>query len=120
MKSSNISQEKSYQFALKTVKACKKIQAELNEYDLSRQLIRSSTSIGANIEEAIGGQSKKEFYHRLTISYREARESRYWIRLLKDLEFLSEEKSKELLNDAEELCRILEKIQLTTKSKYNL
>lgn len=120
MKTDNISQDKSFQFGVKVVKACFKIQKENKEFDLSRQLIRSSTSIGANIEEALGGQSKKEFLHRYTISYREARESKYWIRLMKALDLLDTQTSDELMNDAEELCRIIGKIQITTRKKYNL
>jgi len=80
----NIIQDKSYQFAIKIVNTCKLLQATQKEFVLSNQLLRSGTSIGANIEEAIGGQSRKDFYAKLTISYKEARESKYWIRLLID------------------------------------
>lgn len=78
----NVVQIKSYAFAIKIVNTCKFLQAEKKEYILSKQLIRSGTSIGANIEEAIGGQSRKDFFAKLTISYKEARETKYWIRLL--------------------------------------
>ena len=69
----NIIQVKSYAFSLKIVKLYKQLVDEKREYVLSKQLLRSGTSIGANIEEAIGGQSEKDFYAKLTISYKEAR-----------------------------------------------
>ncbi|WP_209319774.1 four helix bundle protein [Ancylomarina longa] len=70
---------------------------------LRKQLLRSGTSIGANIEEAIGGQREKDFFAKLTISYKEARETHYWIRLLTGTDYLSEEESHSLLSDANEL-----------------
>tara|TARA_R110001592_G_scaffold141264_2_gene362673 strand:- start:357 stop:590 length:234 start_codon:yes stop_codon:yes gene_type:complete len=75
---------------------CKFLQAEKKEYILSKQLVRSGTSIGANIEEAIGGQSKKDFFAKLTISYKEARETKYWIRLLTDTTYLTKEQTEPL------------------------
>ncbi len=83
---------------------------------MSKQLLHSGTSIGSNIEEAIGGQSKQDFYSKLTIAYKEARETVYWIRLLKDTDFLSESEANSLLFEAEEICKIIGKIQLTIKS----
>jgi four helix bundle protein len=62
------------------------------------QLLRSGTSIGANIEEAIGGQSDKDFFAKLTIAYKEARESHYWVRLLKDTDYLNQEEGKHSVN----------------------
>ena len=81
--------------------------------------MRSGTSIGANIEEAIGGQSEKDFYSKLTIAYKETRETHYWIRLLTDTEYLTKEQSDSILNDIEELLRIIGSIQKTMKSKLN-
>jgi four helix bundle protein len=81
--------------------------------------LRSGTSIGANIEEAIGGQSEKDFYSKLTIAYKETRETHYWIRLLTDTEYLTKEQSDSILNDIEELLRIIGSIQKTMKSKLN-
>lgn len=69
MKKENIIQQKSYNFAVRIVKLCKYLQEYKKEYILSKQLLRSGTSIGANIEEAIGGQSEKDFFAKLTISY---------------------------------------------------
>ena len=84
---------------------------------LGRQLLRSATSVGANIEEAIGGQSGKDFYAKITIAYKEARETHYWLRLLKDTDFLTENKANPLLNDVEELLRIIGAIQKKMKTK---
>jgi four helix bundle protein len=112
----NVVQTKSYAFAIRIVNACKWLQTEKKEYILSKQLLRSGTSIGANIEEAIGGQSKKDFYAKLTISYKEARETKYWIRLLTDTNYLTKTQSEPLLNDIEELLRLIGSIQKTIKN----
>jgi four helix bundle protein len=112
----NVIQIKSYAFAVKIVNICKFLQAEKKEYILSKQLIRSGTSIGANIEEAIGGQSRKDFFAKLTISYKEARETKYWIRLLTDTNYLTKEQTAPLLEDIEELLRIIGSIQKTIRN----
>ncbi len=113
----NIIQDKSYQFAIKIVNTCKILQTTQREFVLSNQLLRSGTSIGANIEEAIGGQSRKDFYAKLTISYKEARESKYWIRLLIDTNQLDAILGKELLENIEEILRIIGSIQKTMNSE---
>ncbi len=82
----NIIQIKSYAFAVRIVKVYKYLCEEKKEYVLSKQLLRSGTSIGANIEEAIGGQTDKDFFAKLNIAYKEAIETHYWIRLLNDTE----------------------------------
>jgi four helix bundle protein len=112
----NVIQIKSYAFAIKIVNICKFLQAEKKEYILSKQLIRSGTSIGANIEEAIGGQSRKDFFAKLTISYKEARETKYWIRLLTDTNYLTKEQTAPLLEDIAELLRIIGSIQKTIRN----
>ena len=99
MKSDNVVQNKSYDFALRIVKVYKYLSQEKKEFVLSKQLLRSGTSVGANIEEAIGGQSKADFFAKLTIAYKEARESKYWIRLLRDSDYLTIEQSDDLLKD---------------------
>lgn len=103
----NIVQVKSYAFAIKIVNTFKVLQQDSKEFVLSRQLLRAGTSIGANIEEAIGGQSRKDFFVKLTIAYKEARETKYWIRLLTDTKYLDKETSRILLEDIEELLRII-------------
>ena len=83
---------------------------------MSKQLLRSGTSVGANIEEAIGGQSKADFFAKLTIAYKEARESKYWIRLLRDSDYLTIEQSDVLLKDVEELLKIIGSIQKSIRN----
>ena len=85
-------------------------------WEISRQITRSSGSVGANIEEAIGGQSRSDFIHKLSIAYKEARETNYWIKLLKDTKIISDEESRSLLSDCNEIIKILGAIQKTTKS----
>jgi len=116
----NILQEKSFAFAVRIVKLYKHLQNEKKEFVLSKQVLRSGTSIGANIEESIGGQSDKDFLSKLSISYKEARETIYWIKLLFATDYITEEQKISIINDAEELCKILAKIILTMKQKSNL
>ncbi|NCP84385.1 MAG: four helix bundle protein [Bacteroidetes bacterium] len=116
MKRDNLIQDKSFAFAVRVVNLYKFLTTEKKEYVLSKQLLRSGTSIGANVEESIGGQSKKDFLSKLSISYKEARESVYWIKLLQATDYLTKEQSDSLLADAEELCKILGKIQTTIKN----
>ncbi len=115
----NIVQEKSYAFAVRIVKLYKYLCEDKKEFVLSKQLLRSGTSIGANIEEAIGGQSERDFFAKLTIAYKEARETHYWIRLLTDTAYLTTEQSESILTDTEELLKIIGSIQKTMKRKLN-
>lgn len=115
----NLVKDKSYAFAIRIVKLYKYLCEEKKEFILSKQVLRSGTSIGANIEEAIGGQSEKDFYSKLTIAYKETRETHYWIRLLTDTEYLTKEQSDSILNDINELLKIVGSIQKTMKSKIN-
>lgn len=117
MKSDNIIQQKSYAFAIRIVKLYRYLYDEKKEFILSKQLLRCGTSIGANVEEAIGGQSQKDFFAKITIAYKEARETHYWIRLLRDTDYLSEEQSDSLLNDITEIQKIIGSIQKTIKSR---
>lgn len=80
----NILQKKSYLFALKMIRVGNEL-IKKNEFILSRQIIKSGTSIGANVEEAIGGHTEKDFHYKLNLAYKEARETKYWLRLLRDL-----------------------------------
>ena len=112
----NVIQVKSYAFSLKIIEAFKYLQYDKKEYVLIRQVLRSGTSIGANVEEAIGGQSRKDFFAKLTISYKEARETKYWIRLLRDSNYLPQALSLDLLSDVDEILRIIGSIQKTMKN----
>ncbi len=115
----NIIQDKSYAFALRSVKLYLYLKNEKQEYTLGKQLLRSGTSIGANVEEAIGGQSNRDFLAKISIAYKEARETHYWIRLLSDSGFIKSSEKESLLNDCEELLKIIGSIQKTMKQKIS-
>jgi len=112
----NIVQQKSYEFALAGIRIGQILRSR-NEFILSKQLIRSTTSIGANIEEALGGSSTKDFLHKLKISYKEARESLYWIKLLRDSELIDEISFNQLYELNQEVIKLLTAIINTTKKK---
>ena len=110
----NIIQEKAYDFALSILDLYKRMKLQ-NEYVLSKQLIRSGTSIGANVEEALGGQSKKDFIAKMSIAYKEARETNYWLRLTRDTETISSDRITELIEESEQILKILSSILITSK-----
>jgi four helix bundle protein len=103
----SILREKSYQFALRIIKLYKFISTEKKEFVLSKQILRSGTSIGANVEESNQAQSKTDFIHKLSIAQKESAETNYWLRLLRDSEYLSDKQAESLLIDCEELQRLL-------------
>ncbi len=107
MKKENVIQVKSYEFALNIIKLVKTMQKDFVSTVLLEQLLRSGTSVGANVEEAIGGYTKKDFTHKMSISHKEARESNYWLRLLKDSNSLTAEIANPLVIQSEELIKIL-------------
>lgn len=108
---------KSYEFAIRIVRTFKHLSEEKREFVLSKQLLRCGTSIGANVEEAQGGISKADFSAKLAIAYKEARESKYWIKLLRDTQYLTNPQASSLLSDADELCRILYSAIKTSRPK---
>ena len=110
--------EKSYAFAIKAVKLGYEL-INKKEFILSKQLIRSGTSIGANAEEAYGAYSKNDFHHKISISYKEARETSYWIRLLRDTDWLENEVAQSLLNDLEELLKLMGAALRTMRNQRN-
>lgn len=109
---------KSYAFALEVVKTYKLLTQEKKEFILSKQLLRAGTSIGANVNEAISAQSKRDFVHKLSIALKEARETLYWLKLLYDSEYLPNEIFINLKEKCNEINRILSSIIITTKQKY--
>ena len=117
MKQENIIQEKTFEFAVRIVNLYKYLCDEKKEFVLSKQVLRSGTSIGANIEESIGGQSDRDFLTKVTIAYKEARETVYWLKLLLATNYMNKEQADSLLGDANEICKILGKIQITFKSR---
>ncbi|MEP7319427.1 MAG: four helix bundle protein [Panacibacter sp.] len=118
MKSDSIIQKKSYAFALEIIRLYKILISEKKEFVLSKQLLRSGSSIGANVNEALSGESKKDFIHKLSIALKEAKETSYWLNLLKDSEYLSGEAFIGIISSCNELIKILSSIILTTKEKY--
>ena len=113
----NVLKDKSYKFALRIVHLYKHLTNETKEYILSKQILRSGTSIGANVTEANQGQSKNDFVHKLGISLKEAVETEYWICLLRDGTFITTSQAESLLIDCKELIRILTASIKTAKIK---
>ncbi len=114
MKKPNVIVEKSFDFSLSIIELFKKLQAE-KEFILSKQLLRSGTSIGANINEAISAESKKDFIHKFSISLKEARESEYWLKLLEKSN-LTQIEVRHQLNEVQQIIKILSSIILTSKN----
>ncbi|HEY0050828.1 MAG TPA: four helix bundle protein [Pyrinomonadaceae bacterium] len=108
--------EKSYNFALRMIKLFKFLAEEKREYVLSKQLLRSGTSIGANIEEANQAESKVDFIHKLSIANKEAFETNYWLRLLRDSDILTKKQAESLIDDCEELQKLLTSSIKTSKN----
>ena len=115
VKDSNVILEKSYRFGLRVVKLYMHLREKKIERVLIVQLLRSGTSIGANVEEAVGAQSKNDFISKISIAYKEARETYYWLRLLRDAELIEQKLAESFLNDAEELRKILSGILKSSK-----
>ncbi len=103
----SVLRDKSYDFALRIVKVYKYIVAEKKEYVLSKQILRAGTSIGANVEEGNQAQSKSDFVHKLSIAKKEAFETDYWLRILRDSDYLTEKQAESLLTDCQELQKLL-------------
>lgn len=118
MSSRSIIYEKSYVFALEIIKVYKHLSVEKKEFVLSKQLLKAGTSIGANVNEAISSESKKDFVHKLSIALKEAKETSYWLSLLKDSDFITESHFIILNESCIEIIKILSSIILTTKGKY--
>lgn len=115
IKSDNVLLNKSFEFALEIVQLYKKLNSQ-NEFVLSKQILRSGTSIGANVEEAMAGHSQKDFLARLIIAHKEARETKYWLRLLESGKFINENLDK-YIDKINELIALLTSIIKTMKSK---
>ena len=116
--SENIIEKKSYDFALEVIQLYKNLVESEREYIMSKQVLRSGTSIGANVREANSGVSKKDFVNKLGIALKEAKETEYWLSLLSDSNYLSKDKFESLIQKCNELIKILRSIILTTKQRY--
>ena len=110
----NVIESKSFDFAVRIVNLHKHLSVEKKEFVLSKQLLRSGTSIGANVSEAVRGQSKADFAAKMCIALKEANESHYWIRLLYKTDFITEQEFKSIENDIIELIKILSSICKTS------
>lgn len=115
----NIICDKSLEFAVEIVSVYKYLSENKKEFVMSKQLLRSGTSIGANIREAQNAESKADFIHKLSISQKECDESIYWMILLNETGYLSNDQFKKLETSAISLLRILKSSILTTKQKVN-
>ena len=111
----NVIEEKSFEFAIRIVNLCKYLKSEKKETVLSKQLLRSGTSIGANVFEAEKAQTKPDFYTKMTIALKEANETSYWLRLLHKTNYLADSEFESIYKDIDEICSILVSITKTTK-----
>jgi four helix bundle protein len=111
----SIIQRKSFAFAVTIVQLCRRLEAQ-KEYVISRQLLRSGTSVGANVEEATAAQSRPDFLTKMTIASKEARETRYWLRVLEQTELRPVDVTREL-HDVDEVIRILTAICKSTTER---
>ena len=110
----NIILTKTYNFAIRIVTLHTHLKHTSGAYDIARHLLRSGTSIGANTEEAIGAESKKDFIHKLSIAYKEARETKYWLRLLRDTNILEKKLAQSMINDCDDILAIIGRIKITS------
>ncbi len=112
--------EKSLDFAVRVVNLYKYMTEVNNEYIISKQLLRSGTSIGANVSEALAAESSADFIHKLAISQKEINETLYWLELLKRTDYLSESQSESIFADCKELRKLITSIIITVKQNSEL
>ncbi|MCL2329212.1 MAG: four helix bundle protein [Bacteroidetes bacterium] len=117
MKQDNIIKTKSFDFAVRIVNLYKHFIQNGKEYVMCKQLLRSGTSIGANIREAINAESNADFIHKYAIAQKECNETLYWLELLFATDFMNEKEFLSMKTDAEEIMKILTKIIVTSKAK---
>ena len=111
----NIVESKSLDFAVKCIELYKHLTFESKEYILSKQMVRSGTSIGANIKEAVRGQSNADFISKMSISLKEASETEYWLTLLEKTNYITPQQFQSMIADCKELIAILTGITKTAK-----
>ncbi len=114
MKKQNVVREKSFAFAVHIVRLCRELRSS-GEFEISKQLLKCGTSIAANIEEATAGQSRRDFVSKLSIASKESRETRYWLRLIKETAIIERDLTDDI-TDVEELIRLLTAIVKTTRT----
>lgn len=113
----NVIKEKSKKFAVRIINLFKYLRDEKKEFVLSKQILRSGTSIGANVRESEHAQSNDDFIHKNNIALKEANETEYWLELLYETEFITEEQYQSIRADCSEICKILISIIKTLKEK---
>jgi len=116
----NIIKDKSFDFALRIVKLNQYLVSEKKEFVISKQILRSGTSIGANIREGEHAESKADFIHKMSISLKEANETEYWLELLHKSEYIEDKMYNLLISDCSELLKILITIIKNTKKQGKL
>lgn len=117
--SESIIKNKSYQLAILGVTFYKILVSDKKEFVMSKQFLRSVTSVGANVREAVNAQSKADFIHKLSISQKECDETMYWLELLRDTDYISTEEFKKIYPQCEEVLRIIRSIIITSKKTHN-
>lgn len=115
-KKPNIIKERSYEFSLKIIQLYRAL-CKQNEFVMAKQVLKSGTSIGANVEEAAAAQSRKDFISKMAIASKEARETNYWLRLLRDSDVCHGTDYASIIDESEELIKILTSIVKTTQGK---
>jgi len=116
MKKESIIRKKSFAFAVRAINLYKLLSIERKEFILSKQLLRSGTSIGANVREASNAESNADFVHKLAIAQKECDETCYWLELLHETEFINEPEFNSIYHDALELLKIIRSIILSSKN----
>ncbi|KEI74956.1 hypothetical protein ACP49_05520 [Clostridium botulinum] len=116
----SVAYDKAFSFALDIIELYKNLTLKKREYVLSKQILRSGTSIGANIKEGINGQSKKDFLSKISIALKEAEETEYWIELLRYSNYIDDKTSSLLLENCKEIIKILVTTIKTTKMNLKL
>ena len=116
VKSDNLIEQKSYDFAVRIINLYKHLKSTHKEAILSKQILRSGTSIGANVCEATRAQSKNDFIAKINIALKESYETDYWLRLLSDTDFITKEEFKSIYSDCQDVSNILAKILITSKN----
>ncbi|HCL4444708.1 TPA: four helix bundle protein [Clostridium botulinum] len=116
----SVAYDKAFSFALDIIELYKNLTLKKREYVLSKQILRSGTSIGANIKEGINGQSKKDFLSKISIALKEAEETEYWIELLRYSNYIDDKTSSLLLENCKEIIKILVTTIKTTKINLKL
>lgn len=115
----NIVKDKSFKFAIKIVRLYQFLVAEKKEFILSKQLLRSGTSVGVMVREAEHAETKKDFIHKMTIAQKEINESIYWLELLKETDYLNTSEFKSLNDNAIEIIKLITSIIKSTKRNIN-